>query len=54
MVTTMSELLSKLGWSKAHFARMSGVDVRTVSRWIESEPELPMRYLRLCVRLLNV
>ena len=50
----MSELLDRLGWSQAYFSRHAGVSQRTVGVWLKTEPELPMRYLRLCARLLNV
>ena len=50
----MDKLLVKLGWSQAHFARVAGVSEKTVGVWLKTEPQLPMRYLELCARLLNV
>ena len=50
----MEKLLNRLGWSQAYFAKLCGVTPKTVGEWLKSEPELPMRYLRLCARLLNV
>ena len=51
----MKQLLGKLGWSQAYFARQAGVSEKTVGSWVRGDPpELPMRYLELCVRLLNV
>ena len=51
----MSELLVKLGWTQAHFARVAGVSERTVGVWVKGDPpQLAMRYLELCARLLNV
>ena len=51
----MEQLLVKLGWSQAYFARHMGVCEKTVSRWVRGDaPPWAMRYLNLCVRLLNV
>jgi len=51
----MTELLTKLGWSQAFFARKVGVSTQTVSRWCNGEPNsVAMTYLRLTVRLLGV
>ena len=51
----MEQLLVKLGWSQAHFARVAGVSEKTVGNWVRGEPPvLAMRYLELCARLLNV
>lgn len=51
----MDELLAKAGWSKSHFAKVCGVDVRTVQRWCREEPDpLAMRYLELVVKLVGI
>jgi DNA-binding transcriptional regulator YiaG len=55
----MGELLSRIGWSKRHFADLCQVDVRTVHEWCKGDVEptsyrLGMRYLELVARLLGV
>jgi len=36
---TFRELLAAAGLSQAGFARMAGVDIRTVSRWKDNAPK---------------
>lgn len=33
--------LSKLGWSQAEFARRTGIDATTISRWMQGRSPLP-------------
>lgn len=50
----MSELLDRLGWSQAYFARHVGVSEKTVSRWCKVGPDpVAMKYLELVVRMLG-
>ena len=55
----MGELLGRIGWSKAHFASICGVDVRTVHEWCGSAVQptscrIAMLYLRMVARMLGV
>lgn len=51
----MTDLLSKVGWSQAFFARHIGVDEKTVSRWCNDNPNpVAMKYLAFVVRTLGV
>ena len=51
----MDKLLKQIGWSQAFFAQRMGVTPKTVGEWVKGEPPAyAMRYLELCVRLLNV
>jgi len=51
----MEVLLKKLGWTQSYFAQLAGVTDKTVGNWVRGDPpQLAMRYLELCVRLLNV
>lgn len=51
----MTELLNRLGWSQAYFARRVGVDEKTVSRWCMGKGNpVAEAYLELCARLMNV
>ncbi len=49
----MRELLDKIGWSNRHFAKVMGVDERTISRWLDTEPVAAMKYLQLVNRLIG-
>jgi len=35
------DALSKLGWSQAEFARRTGIDATTISRWMQGHSPLP-------------
>jgi len=51
----MNELLGRIGWSNRHFARLVGVDERTVSRWCSGkENSVSRAYLELVARILGV
>ena len=51
----MVNLLDRLGWSQAYFARRVGVSSKTVGRWCKGSPDpVAMAYLELCVKLLGV
>ena len=51
----MEKLLNQIGWSQAYFARRLGVTPKTVGEWIKGEPPTyAMRYLRMCVKLLDL
>lgn len=52
----MQELLDRIGWSQATFARHAGVSALTVNRWCRGRvdpPHLAMRYLELVARLVG-
>ena len=55
----MQNLLDRLGWSQAHFARLMGVNKDTVHDWCKEDYEgtgagykAGMKYLELVVRLI--
>ena len=51
----MGDLLDKLGWSQAYFAKRVGVTEQTVGRWVRGDPpRLAVVYLEQCCRLLGV
>lgn len=44
------DALSQLGWSQAEFARRTGVDATTISRWMQGHSPLPawaVEYMRV-------
>ena len=48
----MKDLLEKLGWSQAEFARKIGVSTKTVNRWSKGEPpRIVLIYLELVVKI---
>ncbi len=50
----MNELLERVGWSQAEFARRVGVTANTVSKWCKGQPSsVALAYLELVDRLLN-
>ncbi len=51
----MNELLSRIGWSQAFFARHLGITEQTVGRWCKENPNpVAMKYLELVVRMVGV
>ena len=51
----MNELLQRVGWSKAFFARHWGVSEDTVGAWCREKPNVgAMRYLEMVARFLGV
>lgn len=50
----MTDLLNRIGWPQAHFAKLAGVSPQTVGRWCKDGNQLAERYLELCCRLLGV
>jgi len=51
----MKDLLLRVGWSQAFFARHWGVSEDTISRWCKGEPDAgAIRYLVMVARLLGV
>lgn len=47
---SLNELLTKMGWSKAFFAKRILVHPRTVRRWAITQPRIAILYLRLIIR----
>jgi len=50
----MNELLARIGWSQAYFARHLGVSARTVARWDKNPNPVAMKYLEFVVRMMGV
>ena len=52
--THMQDLLDRIGWSQAHFARMVEVSPKTVGVWCRGNPNpVAMKYLELVARLVG-
>jgi len=49
----MEELLGKIGWSKAEFAKRAGVSYKTVLNWRTNPPRLAIMYLETVARLIG-
>lgn len=51
----MKDLLNRLGWSQAYFAKHIGVSVNTVNNWCIGNPNpVAMKLLETSCRLLGV
>lgn len=51
----MTDMLTRLGWTQAYFARRIGKNEKTVSRWCLGEPDsCAMEYLRFCCHVMGV
>ncbi|OBR52344.1 helix-turn-helix domain-containing protein [Paraburkholderia tropica] len=47
---TFKDALTRLGWSQSEFARRTGIDKTTVSRWMQGHfplPEWATEYIRV-------
>jgi DNA-binding XRE family transcriptional regulator len=54
----MEAILTRIGWTKRHFAKVVGVNERTVHDWCNGQSEGPayriaMKYLELMARLMG-
>lgn len=52
--TELRAALSRLGYSQSAFARLVGVDARTVRRWLSGRQALPPQWVPLVLRLLEL